>query len=305
MSKIDKKSVFLLCILSIYLVFYCTCYRLFYNTIDSVITPLFWLIMCIFAFILNKNNIYKVKGNINKLQIIIIIVLSYLIIYFPTGFIFGYGKNIYSQNFIAILKNFWQIILVIIFSEYIRNVILTSSKRSKIISIITFIIYTLYTINIYTFINQCTSFSIGFQKTSLIIIPAIALNLLLNYLTINSGYLSCLIYRIPLSLASILLPILPKLNWFYESIINILLPFIVFISIKTMTDKKQLVRERPVKTNYLKYIPLISILTIFILFTAGILHYKPVAILSNSMKPSFSRGDLVIVEKLMIKILKP
>jgi len=44
-------------------------------------------------------------------------------------------------------------------------------------------------------------------------------------------------------------------------------------------------------------------LLICICFVAGIFKYKPTAILSNSMKPIYSRGDVVVVEKLSKKEL--
>lgn len=304
MKKIDKKSYILLSIIFLYLIFYCLFYNILSSIIDSVITPIFWIILSIVVFVINKENIFKFKTNINKLQMVFIIVITYLLIYFPTGFLVGYGKSIYAHDFFSIFKNIWQILIVIVFQEYIRNIILTNSKRSKSIFILTFIVYTLYSINLYSFFYQELYFPILFQKSASIIFPAIALNLLLNYMTINSGYFSCLIYLFPLNLAQILLPILPKADWFYTAISNTILPFIVFIVLKSMTDKKIETRERHKKTNYFKYIPIIIILIFFVLFTAGLLKYKPVAIMSNSMKPIFSRGDIVVIEKLNDKSIK-
>ena len=43
------------------------------------------------------------------------------------------------------------------------------------------------------------------------------------------------------------------------------------------------------------YIPIIVLMIMLICFVAGLFKYKPVAIMSNSMKPKFSRGDVVII----------
>lgn len=52
------------------------------------------------------------------------------------------------------------------------------------------------------------------------------------------------------------------------------------------------------------WISTITILVVAILFMTGFLKYEPIAILSNSMLPTFSNGDMVVYEKVDEESLK-
>lgn len=58
-------------------------------------------------------------------------------------------------------------------------------------------------------------------------------------------------------------------------------------------NKKDIRKENPIKT-----IPYIASVVVLVCFVVGILPLKPVAIVSNSMKPIFKRGDICIVENI-------
>jgi len=79
----------------------------------------------------------------------------------------------------------------------------------------------------------------------------------------------------------------------------ILLIILVF-SIDYLVDlEEKRIRKRKIKQgNTLGTYCLFGITVIFVLFVVGIFKYQPIAILSNSMKGSFSKGDAVVVEKI-------
>ena len=121
--------------------------------------------------------------------------------------------------------------------------------------------------------------------------------MLLVYLTINCGFIACLLYRIPISLTTYILPIFPDLNWFLISIEQTILPFIIYLKIKSIDSKKLQIRKKQLKENNKRSLILIIILILFVLFTAGLFKYKPTSIMSNSMFPIIKRGDIVILEE--------
>ena len=125
--------------------------------------------------------------------------------------------------------------MVLISRELIRYNILNNSRRSKFIFIYTLFIFSIIDINLFTLINTSSLF----KYICSVIIPSIVLNLLMNYLTLKTDYKTCLIYRIPICLFQILLPIVPNLNWFYKALFDVIIPFIIFIFIKRINEKNE------------------------------------------------------------------
>ena len=113
-------------------------------------------------------------------------------------------------------------------------------------------------------------------------------------------------YIVPIKLNDILVPVYPDLDWFLLTIFNLILVIILIFynnyehTIKTnRMTRRELRKESPSK-----FLPIMILLIILVSFIAGILPYKPVAVMSNSMKPAFSRGSIVIVEKVNDKYEK-
>ena len=305
MKNLSLKSIVLYILLTLYIIFTCIIgYKDFTNIFNYIINPLFWIIIFLISIFINKERIEKVKFKSIKLQILFIIVVSYLILYFISGLFIGYTKNIYNTSIIGIIKNIYTYIIPIIFMEYTRTALVHSKKNitNYIIVTILFIFLSIPNINS-ILINP--DYSTIFKNTSSIILPSIASNILLTYLSITCNYYGNLFYKLPQSIATITLPILPNLNWYYQSVIGVLLPLITYIYIKNLNDKinNRDSKKRLRKKSIIKMIYIIIPLVVFICFVAGIFKYKPTAILSNSMKPIYSRGDVVVTKKLNKKEL--
>ena len=62
---------------------------------------------------------------------------------------------------------------------------------------------------------------------------------------------------------------------------------------------KQLVKDVRVNRKRKPYFTIVAMicLILFVGFVCGIFPYQPIVILSNSMVPNFSRGDIVVVDK--------
>ena len=97
----------------------------------------------------------------------------------------------------------------------------------------------------------------------------------------------------------IITPIFPNLDWFLKSIFDILISLILFLynnyehTIKTT----RMTRMEKKKINPVKQIPGILLILFVVAFIAGFLPVKPVAVMSYSMVPTFSRGAVVISTK--------
>lgn len=301
MKKFNKKTIVIYSLILVYILFSNIFGYKYYSTImTSVINPLFYIITFIISILLsNADHNQRIKAKVNKYQTMFILIISYLIIYVLLGLFLGYVKSIYSHSFLGILKNIWDYIIPIIFTELIRNILVRNSCNSKIVFLIIVLLFTLIDIDLFNIISLTNKAEI-FKTTFSIILPAAIKNLSLTYISKTSGYTTNLIYLLPQKLTNIILPIFPDLDWYFISLLGILLPVFAFIIIKHLDDKieSSKSKSRIKKEKPIRIIILITPLIIFCLFVAGIFKYKPTAIVSNSMHPIFDRGDVVIVEKL-------
>jgi len=272
-------------------------FKYYSNLTNNIINPLLWIIVFLISYSIYKENKQRISYKKNKEQLILIIILVYLMLYVLQGLFFGYVKSPYSRTLIGLLTNIWSFVLIIVYQEYSRNVLVRSTN--KIIPCILFIILE---INLYTFFQISDNITL-FKQISSIILPAISSNILLTYLTRNSGVMSCLLYKIPIVLSNFLLPLFPDIDWFFIAVEQTILPFIVYIMIKNINDRKvdRNLRKYQIKRKNKITIILIIILMLFICFVAGLFKYKPVSVMSNSMFPIFKRGDIVVTEKISQK----
>lgn len=301
MKKFNKKTIVIYSLILVYILFSNIFGYKYYSTImTSVINPLFYIITFIISILLsNADHNQRIKAKVNKYQTMFILIISYLIIYVLLGLFLGYVKSIYSHAFLGILKNIWDYIIPIIFIELIRNILVRNSCNSKIVFLIIALLFTLIDIDLFNIISLTNKAEI-FKTTFSIILPAVIKNLSLTYISKTSGYTTNLIYLLPQKLTNIILPIFPDLDWYFISLLGILLPVFAFTIIKHLDDKieSSKSKSRIKKEKPIRIIILITPLIIFCLFVAGIFKYKPTAIVSNSMHPIFDRGDVVVIEKL-------
>lgn len=294
-----KFNIFHLVIL-LYLIF-----SLFINklidlkTYNLIINPIFWLIISISIYIRTGNN----HGRFSKLneneKTILITTLFYLIINFMSGLIFGYTSNPYSNKVIPFLTNFWQIVIVIMGIEYTRSYVINENKNNKLFVILFTIIFILLEINFSKLFSSINDREELFKYVSSTLLPLVFGNILYTYLTIKGSYKLVYIYRVIVEVTFLIVPILPNFDWFMIGIRGIIVPAIIYLVLKYTSNYKA-VRTRSngrKKQNPLIYVPVFSIILIFVLFMAGIFIYEPIAVLSNSMNPVFYRGDVVIYRK--------
>ena len=272
-------------------------YKYITNITNCVINPVFWIIIFLISYSIFKESKQRISCKINKEQSILIIILIYLMLYFVQGLFFGYAKSPYSRSFTGLCLNVWSYILIIFYQEVSRNILVRNGKK-----IFTLILFILIDINLYSFF-QINDIVTLFKQISSVLLPSIASNLLLIYLTGSSGLFACLLYKMPISLANYLLPIFPDIDWYFISVETTLLPFIIYLVIKNINEKRinRNIRKTKIRKKNFTTIILMSLLLMFVCFTAGLFKYKPISIISNSMVPIFKRGDIVVTEKLSLE----
>lgn len=302
MRSLSKKALFLYIFIVAFLI---GRVLIFKGDLISVYTtkfnPIFWIFTAILSYLIARDEPnLKVRGKYDITQTVIIILILYCMIYFSLGLVFGYEKSPYSHELIPMLKNIWTFVIAIGFQEYVRmQLIKLSPKKIGYYAIITlfFIIAEIDFWNVGSNFSNNVAF---FKYMSQTIVPLLVSNCLFTYLVIMAGNVPSTIYRVILSLITILLPIFPGLNWLIKAMLEIVLVIVcaLYVNYVDLQSARVLNRRQLKKERVTSYIPFVIVLIILVCFIGGIFKYQPIAVLSNSMYPTFARGDAVVVQKL-------
>ena len=273
----------------------------------SLCNPLFWLFMAILSYLVARDEpSQKMRNKYDITQSIVIIVIIYCMIYFSLGLVFGYERSPYSHEVVAILKNLWTFISVIVFQEFTRyQLVKLSPKKIGYYALIT-ALFIIAEIDFWNFSSNFSNNVEFFKYMSQTIVPLIVTNCLFTYLSIMSANLPATIYRCLLMLMTILLPIFPSLNWLIKAMMEIVLVIIasLYVNYVDIKSSRIMTRRQVKKESVVSYIPFVIVLVVLVCFISGTFKYQPIAVLSNSMLPTFARGDAVIMKKIDKKDLK-
>ena len=144
-----------------------------------------------------------------------------------------------------------------------------------------------------------TDLSVTFNITATTILPCIFKNLVLSYLAYYVGYKIPIIYRLIMDIYLFVVPIIPSLGDYVNSMISISLPILIYISTFSMIDDAEN-RATPVfnkKRFTIWDIPVTLLLVTLIALISGFFPHYMIGIGSDSMKPVINKGDAVILEK--------
>lgn len=269
----------------------------FFQESARIAIMIVWIVLTIIAIPI-ENDHTRFKGKEEKIKTTLIIVIIYYIFYFSLGLIFGYKRSPYSRSFFMILKNMFYILGLILMQDFVRSKVI-NNERKKINYIIFTIIFIIIRLDYTEGWRILSSGEKIFEYVSSVVIPEIAKGCVCTYLAITGGTFLVYAYSIPVALSQVLLPIFPDLNWFLTSIFDVLISLILFLynNYEHTIKINRLTRREKKKINPWRNIPSIAMLFITVVFIAGILPVKPIAIMSYSMVPTFSRGAVVISVK--------
>ena len=252
------------------------------------------------GLLFTKGDYNRYLDQYDKVQTTFIVVVSYLMFYFVLGLFVGYQYNAYSMTPKGIINNTIMFMPIVIFQEYIRQVFVNySSGKNKWITIIT-ILFVLININFNSIANEFRNAETGFKFLCSDILPLIAQNFVFTYLAYIASCKPPIVYRLLTMAVSIYLPILPNVNWFYTGLFGIVVPIILYVLVNYAQAKleRKMTWQEEKRSRPITYVPLLIIVFLVVGFVVGLFKYQPVAVISDSMVPLFSRGDMIIVEKL-------
>lgn len=259
------------------------------------------IILLVFMIISNKLiKSYKLKGKYKKevTKVLLTVGLIYLSLIYILGIYVGFYNSTIKLSLWSTINYIIPYILIIISIENIRKTILLKKykKSATIILIASVMLDIVLTANIYS-LNSLNDyyFLIGFITFS-----SIANNLLYNYIIKeyrNSN--AIIIYRLITTIYVYIIPIIPNINILFESILRIIVPYLIYLLLEAMYSKKDLNLSKSIRT---KDIFITSILTVFvasiIMLISCQFKYGVLVIGSGSMAGTINKGDAIIYTKL-------
>jgi signal peptidase I len=223
----------------------------------------------------------------------------WLVLYFLSGLIITYVHNSLFTGAKGLGINLWQFGVTAAAIEYSRySLIKLAGKRnmlwfgfvlSCVLAVLLMDFTQLHQVrNAADFIKLCIS---NFM-------PAVCTSFILTYLAITCGLKAQLIYRLTLVAIIVFPPIIPKPDWYLQGISLMMLAVITFVAVdrETQADVRYPYRQR----NHRRVFDglWISGMLALACFMIGVFNYRPYAIPTNSMVPTYRSGALVIVEKI-------
>lgn len=232
---------------------------------------------------------YTIRTIITVLMIIGIII--YLL-----GLLLGFTRG-YDYTFNNLFKLVLPVVVLSIIIEYFRFIVVKNCyDNKKSIIIFTVLLALLEVFAITNFRTLSNSYKI-FVFICVTFLPVFADQLLGAYLNYKVGMSPSLMYRLITRLYVYILPITPNLGNYLLSFVKVLTPFIIFYIInRAMVEEEKSKKIITSDTLKLFSIPIILFLIILVILVSGIFNNRLIAIASDSMNPTYNRGDAVLIE---------
>lgn len=263
-----------------------------YNFVNYI----FWFISLVFCLMLFKDGYKRNKYKSIIFKDVVIFLLFYIIVYYLLGLIIGFRKSPLDFSLFGIIKNLFSFVLIRIVIETVKYYLIREND-SKISIIILTLLFIIFNIDVSYLISLFDNSIELFKYVSSNIIPVIMFGIIGTYLIVRSDLKTNLLLQSTPLILSYTISISPNMDWYLYSIFHVILLLLLYLWVKYEIEKRDKT-EVSAKENILSLFPTFIVFTILILFVLGVFKYVPIGVMSNSMKDVFSRGDIVIYEKI-------
>ena len=300
MSDIKKRVIPIYIILIVYLlVSNLMMFTSFSDVYVLLFNPLLLLFISMITYYLSDGSFRRIRNKNSKNKYAILIIIGYIVLYYLSGLIFGFYRNSFSLSFRGIVSNFISFFIVVIFKEYIRSKLICSTKKNYELFLIT-ILFILIDIDFRYLFDYLNSGLNVFKYIFEDLVGIVLVNFTSTYLIHRIGVLPNYLYRGVITGISLFSIFLPNYDWLVTDILLILVLMILFLVIESLVNSDERRLSKRDKKRFIDNLGtwcLFIFVVVFVLFIVGFFKYQPIAILSDSMKGYFSKGDAVIIEK--------
>lgn len=209
------------------------------------------------------------------------------------GLRFGFYKNKISVK--LLYTYILPIIAVVIATEIFRSVLL--SQKQKTIRILSYFLFVFSDIILFSEKNSFRNVSSFMRLFGLVLLPALASQLLYHKFSAKYGARSVIPYRLILSLYSYILPFGVMVPQALLAFSKIVFPLILLWFTQKLFDRKAMrASRRKTLTGAVCAILCLTLMLLCIAFVSGVFRRKAIVAASDSMKGEFGTGDVLIYE---------
>lgn len=235
----------------------------------------------------------------DKAVVIGSVIAIWFVLYFLTGVFLTFTHNSLVAGAKGVALNILAYGSVAIAMEYTRHqlLLLVGRRNAVWFGVVISVIFALPLMNLAQ-LGDITTAERAIKMVFVDVLPSLVASFLLTYLAIAGGLPSQLTYRLGVVAVTILPPIIPKQDWYLIGTSMMLLAVAVYLAIDRMTQHAPTVHaRRRMHPRRAFDIMMYSVIVALVLFMTGLFAYRPMAVMSNSMQPVYSRGSMVIVQK--------
>lgn len=268
------------------------------GALTYTVQPAAAIIMATLAWGLTHGQKEHIRHAGDKAIIVGSVIAIWFCVYFATGIITTYVSNALVSSVQGVLLNIFGFGATAAAIELTRHrTIALAGRRNAIwFGVLVAVIFALCQLNLTRLAGMHELADVVKMFVS-DIIPTFVASMVLTYLAIACGLQAQLAYSLGSVAMAILPPIIPKYDWYLLGVSSILLAIIVYLVVDHSQQERH-TASRHHNTHRAFDIMWVVTMVTLILFMTGALTYKPSAIMSDSMAPTFRRGSMVIVQKL-------
>jgi len=240
-------------------------------------------------------------------RIVVSVLICYYVVTLILGLQLGFNKTFFSLKIENILMGVVPILIMNLICEYLKFVLIRNNFINKKAIYILTALMTIFNV----IINISSSINEGYEVFAficMIVLPIIAQEIVSTYLIYNYGFLPAIIYKLTMNLYLYLTPISTNLGDYLYSVVNIIIPYTIYLTLEKVIKKEENKEKNKKKINGISFsfltIPTTILLFIMVILVSGITKYQMIAIASDSMFPSYQRGDAVIFEDVEVSTIK-
>lgn len=236
---------------------------------------------------INKNNVLFLSFGFGAV---------YLLIYYLTGLLLGFSRNIYILNLSNFINFILPITAIIITTEIIRAVIV--AQEDKLCDAVCYVSCILDEALICGNIHYVTTFNRFMDLVGLTLIPSIVSNLLYHYISRRYGAYPNIIFRLMSTLYLYLIPYVPAMSDSLFAIYNMAIPLIIYAFLSALYDKKRryAVKKKSKAGNVLTA-AVVAMMVGAVMLISNQFRYGTLVIATPSMTGELNVGDAAIFEK--------
>jgi len=263
------------------------------------IQPVLWLLIAAFVVFALPNQSGFIKLRTKKSIIWLGLLLGFfqMSLIFISGLFTGFGKSPYSFTPLGITTNIFMVGSILLGMELSRAWLVSRlGKKHTVVAIVA--ISLLFTI-LYASLIRITGLSASLDTLLYInttLLPLFAENLLATSLAFMAGPLASIAYLGIMLFFWWFIPVLPLLPWTFKGLIGTGIPILgLAMTYRYYISQTDPAFSRRKKEPFFGWIVTVIVAVTIIWFSLGIFPVFPTVVMSSSMEPAFSTGDVLII----------